>query len=74
MKLNKPKKIKERFLILPFHCNRCGDLFMLEHGAIENRSYYVTIWDRIGGFSKYYKYCYECAAIEFEKQYGNKKE
>ncbi len=73
MRIEKPKRIRERFLIFPFYCNRCGDRFMLKHGAVRNNPDY-GFGDWILNDHKYYKYCYDCAAIEFQKEYVNRGE
>ena len=73
MEIKDPTRLRERFLIFPFYCSDCGKRFMLENGAIERNPGYV-LGDWIIGYSRYYKYCYKCAAKEFAKLYKEESE
>lgn len=55
------EKLHEHYFVLPFRCEKCGNLFMLERGLRRRNEYYEDFLDRADGIKKYEKYCGICS-------------
>jgi hypothetical protein len=55
------EKLHEHFFVLPFRCEKCGNVFMLERGLRKTNSCYCDLLDRLDGIGKYVKYCGICS-------------
>ena len=62
------EKLHEHFFVLPFRCEKCGNLFMFERGLRRKNEYYCCLLDRLGGGKKYSKYCGICSVEIAEKE------
>ena len=55
------EKLHEHYFVLPFKCEKCGNVFMLERGLRRKNDCYECIFDRFDGEKKYEKYCGICS-------------
>lgn len=65
------EKLHEHYFVLPFRCEKCGNLFMLERGLRRKNDYYDGLLDRLEGYKKYEKYCGICSLEIAEKSENN---
>ena len=54
------EKLHEHFFVLPFRCEKCGNVFMLERG-LRRENYRYEWFDWFFGVKKYEKYCGICS-------------
>ncbi len=62
------EKLHAHYFILPFRCEKCGNVFMLERGLRKINSCYCNPLDRLDGNPKYIKYCGICSVEIAEKE------
>ncbi len=55
------EKLHEHYFVLPFRCEKCGNVFMLERGLRRLNDNYDGLLDRFDGIGKYEKYCGICS-------------
>ena len=65
------EKLHEHYFVLPFRCEKCGNLFMLERG-LRRRNKHYDFLDWGLGIKKYEKYC-EICSVEIAKKEARKK-
>ena len=66
------EKLHEHYFVLPFRCDKCGNLFMLERGLRRKNDCYDGLLDRLEfGTKKYEKYCGICSVEIAEKSENN---
>lgn len=65
------EKFHEHYFVLPFKCDKCGNVFMLERGLRRKSEYYDGLSDRFDGYKKYEKYCGICAQEIIKKLEDN---
>ena len=65
------EKLHEHYFVLPFRCDKCGNLFMLERGLRRRDTSYENFLDRLDGIKKYEKYCEICSVEIAEKLENN---
>ena len=66
------EKLHEHFFVLPFRCEKCGNVFMLERGLRRKNGCYDGLLARLDGCKKYEKYCGICSQ-EIAKKEEKKK-
>ena len=65
------EKLHEHYFVLPFKCEKCGNVFMLERGLRRKNDSYDCLMDRLEwGIPKYIKYCGICS-VEIAKKSEN---
>lgn len=65
------EKLHAHYFVLPFKCEKCGNVFMLERGLRRKNDCYENIFDRLAfGTKKYEKYCGICS-VEIAKKSEN---
>ena len=62
------EKLHEHYFILPFRCEKCGNLFMFERGLRRRNGYYDCFLARFDGYKKYSKYCGICSQEIIKKE------